>query len=170
MVRPRRLKEGFTTQARRRGRWRWRLKGRSPIASSCSRPGSGPPPSNSGSATSSGWSGSPAPSSEAPAPRGRRGGCGPQCLRELLSAGRTRPVPSAQRPRRPLATTGCRHRAQGDRPGAPRGSADTRLRPGARPLGAGGTGPRRGPRSRAHTRAGGPDGRGMPAALWPLGR
>ena len=60
--------------------------------------------------------------------RGRRGGRGPQRLRQLLPGRGARPISPAGRPRRPLAAAGRHHRAQGPRPGPARAAAEARRR------------------------------------------
>ena len=100
-----------------------------------------------------------------PAARGRRGGRGPRAPSTASAAAPSRPVPPARRPRRPLAAAVRHHRPQGDRPGPPRGPADARRRPGARPSSdLAGRDVERRPRPGADARVRRPGGRGVPAA------
>ena len=63
---------------------------------------------------------------------GRRGGRGPQRVRQLLPQRRGRPVPRPGRPRRPVAAAGRLHRPQGGPPRPRRGPAEARRRGGRR--------------------------------------
>src|SRR4051794_32767226 len=84
----------------------------------------------------------------------RRGGSRPERLPQLLRACRSRPVPPAGRPRRPLEGPVHHHDPQGGRPGAAPDPDETRGGPGAGRVGRGGRRKRR-DRRRGH----GPDPR-----------
>ena len=85
--------DGLDGRARWSFRWRATRSGRSPSGSIRSRPATRRPPATSGGATSRPSSAWPAPASRGAARRRRRGGRGPQRLRQLLPRRRPGPLP-----------------------------------------------------------------------------
>ena len=100
-------------------------------------------------------------------PRRRRGGRRPRRLRQLLPPRRAGEVPRPPGPRRPLAAAVRPDRAQGHRPGPPRGPPARPRRPGAGALGAGRAERRAAAQQGAHPRVRRPGGRRVPAPARP---
>ena len=148
---------------------RWTPRVRSRAGSPCSRTATVPPPRPSGRPTSTASSPWRATGSAAPRRAADEEDVALAAFDSFYRRAERGKFPEAQGPRRPLAAAVRPDRAQGHRPGPPRGPPARPRRPGAGALGAGRAGRRAAARHGAHPRVRRPGGRRVPAAARPPG-